>query len=227
MARLLASYGAVVGLHYKRNAEQAAALRAELASDGREAEAFQGDLLDAGGCQALMGAFLKRFGAIDVLINNAGAVIGPGELAELEETAWDQTFALNARAPFLLAQQAFARMKRQGGGKIINISSVAAKYGGSPTTLHYAAAKAALEAVTVGMANAGAPHHILVNAIRAGFIDTPVHRAMGRADTRERVQRIPRRRAGPPRDVARLALFLASEAGDYITGSILTVSGGD
>ncbi|MBI2104115.1 MAG: SDR family oxidoreductase [Candidatus Omnitrophica bacterium] len=227
MARLLASYGAAVGLHYKRNARQAAALRAELTRQGGEAETFQGDLLEARSCRALMGDFLKRFGAIDVLINNAGAVFGPAGLEELRAASWDRTFALNARAPFLLAQQAFARMKRQGGGKIINISSVAVKYGGSPTTLHYAAAKAALEAVTVGMATAGAPHHILVNAIRAGFIETSFHRAMGRTDTRSRVARIPLKRAGRPLDVARLVLFLASEAGDFITGSIVTVSGGD
>jgi NAD(P)-dependent dehydrogenase (short-subunit alcohol dehydrogenase family) len=145
----------------------------------------------------------------------------------LNETSWDRTFALNVKAPFFLAQQAFRQMQRDGGGKIINISSIAAKYGGSPSTTHYGAAKAALEAVTIGMARFGASHRILVNAIRAGFIETAFHRKIGRTNPAERLRLIPLKRAGQPIDVARLALFLVSEAGDYITGEVFTVSGGD
>ncbi len=135
--------------------------------------------------------------------------------------------ALNAKAPFFLARRAFGAMQRRGGGKIINISSIAARYGGSSRTMHYGAAKAALESLTVGLARAGAPYRILVNAVQAGFIRTPFHRAIKGKDLARRIRMIPLQRAGEPDDVARVALFLASSAGDFITGQIVTVSGGD
>jgi NAD(P)-dependent dehydrogenase (short-subunit alcohol dehydrogenase family) len=134
---------------------------------------------------------------------------------------------LNAQAPFFLAQGAFRFMKNNGGGKIINISSISAKYGGSDRTLHYGASKAALEAINRGLAKAGAPHNILVNAIRAGFIDTPMHKKLGRTNLEKRIHAIPLKKPGKAEDIARMALFLASEGGDFITGETFTVAGGD
>ena len=118
-------------------------------------------------------------------------------------------------------------MKDNGGGKIINISSISAKYGGSEKTLHYGASKAALEAINVGMAKAGAPYNILVNTVRGGFIDTPLHKKLGRTNLEKRIQAIPLKRAGKAEDMARMVLFLASEGGDFITGETFTVAGGD
>ena len=118
-------------------------------------------------------------------------------------------------------------MKDQGGGKIINISSISAKYGGSGQTLHYGAAKSALETVTLGLAKAGAKYNILVNTVRGGFIDTSMHKKLGRNNIEKRIEMIPLRRAGRPEDMARMVLFLASEAGDFITGETFTVAGGD
>jgi len=227
LVEVFAAQRARIGVHYKRHHREAAAARQAVVRAGGEAEVFQADLLDHAACRQLVRCFVKRFGGIDVLINNAGAIMGPREFSRLDESSWNRTLALNAKAPFFLSREAFARMKRQGGGKIINISSISVKYGGSSRTMHYGAAKAALEAITVGMARAGAPHGILVNAIRAGFIDTAFHRRMSRRDVAERIRLIPLRRAGRPADVARAALFLASEAGDFITGEILTVGGGD
>ncbi len=226
MVRLFAAEGARIGIHYCRNERQARALHCEVTRRDGEAVEFHGDLLDPQECLRLMEAFVKQFRGIDVLINNAGAVFGPRHFLELAETSWDRTLALNARAPFLLAREAFRHMRRRG-GKIINISSIGVKYGGSPQTLHYAAAKAAMEALTRGMARAGAPYRILVNTIRAGFIKTPFHDTMGRTNVSQRIQLIPLKRAGQPIDVAQLALFLVSEAGDYMTGEVFTVSGGD
>lgn len=227
LARLFAQHGAALGLHYYQSKREAQQLQEEIVHGGGQAECFQADLRDPSACRDLVQAFLARFQGLDVLINNAGAVIGAVHFSELDADSWDQTLALNARAPFFLAREAFAYMKTHRGGKIINISSVAAKYGGSATSLHYGAAKAALDAVTAGLARAGAPHNILVNSIRAGFIETAFHRKMGRTDVEARISLIPLKRAGQPLDVARVALFLASEAGDYITGETITVSGGD
>ena len=227
MARLFASFGAQIGIHYNQGDRQAHALRQHVLNQGGKAECFQENLLDAAAGQRLMESFVDRFGRIDILVNNAGAVLGARDFLTLDEESWDMSFALNAKVPFFIARGAFEDMKKKGGGKIINISSISAKYGGSSQTLHYGAAKAALEAVTVGLAREGAPHRILVNAIRAGFIDTPAHKNIQGRSIARRIQKIPLQKAGRPLDVARMALFLASEAGDFITGEILTVSGGD
>lgn len=227
IVRMFATKGAVVGIHYHKNQGQAELLAREVESSGSQSDFFQADLLSSNGAD-LVDAFVERFDGIDVLVNNAGAICGFEDFLELDETSWSETFQLNAQAPFFLAQSAFARMKKSSGGKIINISSIAAKYGGSTRSLHYGASKAALEAVTIGLARAGAPHNILVNAVRGGYIDTPAqHRLSSQKDLAERVKRIPLQRAGQPEDIASMVVFLASGAGDFITGEIMSVTGGD
>jgi len=227
IADLLGSYGAVVGVHYRNNKKGAMDIVNNIKKQGGKAEAFQGDLLLASVRANLVKSFIDVFGGIDVLVNNAGGVCGFKHFLELDEESWDNTLALNAKAPFFIAKDAFSVMKEQGGGKIINISSISAKYGGSSETLHYGAAKAALDSLTIGLARAGAQYNILVNSVRGGFVDTPFHKKIGRSNLEDRIKLIPLKRAGQPIDIARMVLFLASEAGDYITGEIFTVAGGD
>lgn len=227
IAELFASYGAFVGIHYRSSERQALGLKKQILKQGGKAEVFKADLLDRSCCEKLIPSFIKAFRGIDILINNAGGIYGFKDFLKLDEKSWDDTFTLNVKSAFFLARDAFRYMKKQRKGKIINISSVAAKYGGSLQSLHYGAAKAALEAVTIGLSRAGAQHNILVNAIRGGFIDTPFHKKIGRKNIAERVKLIPLARAGRPIDIARMALFLASNTGDYISGEILTVAGGD
>lgn len=228
-ASLFASYGAHVGIHYNKNKEKACQLQKKIVDTGGIAEVFEGDLLEESTRSDLIRSFIRIFGRIDVLINNAGGVIGNMPFLELDEMSWRDTMALNATAPFFLSRNAFLFMRDNGGGKIINISSISAKYGGSMNTMHYGAAKAALEALTKGFAKAGAPHNILVNCIRGGVIDTPFHSRIDRTSSamEKRISLIPLRRMGKPADIARLALFLASEEGDFITGEVFTVVGGD
>jgi len=227
IADLFGAYGASVGIHYRSNQKSAADIAGKINKQGGKAETFQGDLLEASARANLLKSFVAVFGGIDVLVNNAGGVYGAKHFLELDEESWDDTLALNAKAPFFLAKAAFALMKEQGGGRIINISSISAKYGGSPQTLHYGAAKAALDAITVGLARAGAQYNILVNSVRGGVVDTPFHQKIGRNNLDDRLKLIPLKRAGQPLDIARMVLFLASAAGDYITGEIFTVAGGD
>jgi len=227
IADLFGSYGAVVGVHYRGNEKGATDIVNNIKKQGGKAEAFQGDLLDASVGEKLIESFVSAFGRIDILVNNAGGVYGAEHFLEIDEEAWDNTFALNVKTPFFLAKKAFSFMTQQGGGKIINISSISAKYGGSPETLHYGAAKAALDSLTVGLARAGAQYNILVNSVRGGFVDTPFHKKIGRSNLEDRIKLIPLKRAGQPIDIARMVLFLASSAGDYITGEIFTVAGGD
>ena len=227
IADLLGSYGAFVGVHYRSNEKGAIDIVNNIKKQGGRAEAFQGDLLHASVRANLIKSFIDAFGSIDVLVNNAGGVYGFKHFLELDEESWDDTFALDAKVPFFLAKSAFSFMKEQGGGKIINISSISAKYGGSPQTLHYGAAKAALDSLTIGLARAGAQYNILVNSVRGGFVDTPFHKKIGRSNLEDRIKLIPLKRAGQPIDIARMVLFLASSAGDYITGEVFTIAGGD
>lgn len=228
IARLLGSYGARLGIHYSQNSDEAKALTQELRNT--EAEIFQSDLADREARKNLLPAFIQKFGGIDVLINNAGAVYDHAHFSELKEDSFQKTFALNVEAPFYLSGQAFEDMRTHGGGRIINISSVNVKYGGSPRSFHYVASKAALESLTVGFAREGAQYNILVNAIRCGVIDTPMRTKVAgysEEDFQKRINLIPLKRMGQPLDVAHMVLFLASECGDFITKEIFTVAGGD
>ena len=227
MAELFSSYGATVGIHYCRGYERAKKLRKMIKAKGGEVEIFKADLLKAKERAKLVSSFISVFKGIDILINNAGGIIGNKHFLNLDEKSWKETFSLNVEAPFFLARQAFIHMKKNKGGKIINISSIAAKYGGSTNSLHYGAAKGALESVTIGLSRAGAPYNILVNTIRGGFIDTPFHKKFKRPNIEARIKLIPLKRPGEPMDVSRMALFLASESGDFITGETFSVSGGD
>jgi|ETN01SMinimDraft_1059929.scaffolds.fasta_scaffold24731_1 3-oxoacyl-[acyl-carrier protein] reductase len=227
LIKMFAEKGAILGIHYYRNQKMAKSLSREIEANGGKSECFQADLL-SNSTPSLFHDFIESFGGIDVLVNNAGGILDFKEFLELDEFSWNKTHRLNTQAPFFLAQQAFANMKENGGGKIINVSSIAAKYGGSSKSLHYGAAKAALESVTVGLARAGAQYNILVNAVRGGFIDSPLQqRLIKEKDLKERIDLIPLKRAGKPEDIAGAVVYLASEAGDFITGEIMTVSGGD
>ena len=225
--QLFASYGAFVGIHYRNNKKKATSLRDCILKQGGKAEIFKGDLLDSSFRKKLIPSFVRVFKGLDILINNAGGIYGFKDFLKLDEKAWDDTFALNVKAAFFLAKDAFCYMKGHKGGRIINISSISAKYGGSSRSLHYGAAKAALESASRGLAHTGAQYNILVNSIRGGFIDTSFHKKICRKNISERIKLIPLKHAGEPIDIARMALFLASRAGNYITGETFTIAGGD
>ena len=226
-AKLLASRGARVAVHYHQHKEAARAVVESIQSSGGDAAMLCADLLDPQSWHALVMQTLQSLDGLDALVNNAGAIIESKAVLELDRNAWEQTFTLNVEAPFFISQQAFNYMQKSNGGKIINISSIGVKYGGSSTSLHYSAAKAALETVTLGLAKAGAPYNILVNAIRPGFIATPFHASTSPGAVERRIEKIPLQRAGDPLDIARMILFLLASSGDYITGQIFSVTGGD
>ena len=230
MAKLFASYGACVGLHYRSGKEEAIKLLKGIRESSGKAELFQGNLLEQNVRTNLVESFVKTFGRIDVLINNAGTTYGYKHFSELDEKSWDCTFGLNVKAPFFLSASAFQYMKETGGGRIINISSAAVKYGGGANNLHSVATKAALDCLTIGYAREGAKYNILVNSIRSGVIDTPMRtkiKGYTEEHFQKRVSLIPLKRIGQPIDIARMALFLASESGNFITAEIFTVAGGD
>lgn len=213
-ARALAAAGWRVAAHGFRSAAprlpQGVALRADLTRPGAPA--------------ALVRETVRRLGGLDLLVNNAGAVLGGTDFLAVTAREFEANLRLNLVVPFLLAREAFKHMAP--GGRIVNVSSIAAKFGGSPRSMAYGAAKAGVESLTVSLAREGAPRGILVNAVRPGVIDTPFHgkfrKAMG-----PRVAMIPLRRPGRPEDVARMILHLAGPGGDFITGQVLAVTGGE
>ena len=203
---------------------------AEVEAAGGKALAIQLDVRDGDAIANAVQQVVEQFGGIDVLVNNAGGISEYKHFVDLDVESWEQAFSLNVAAPFALSKSSWSYFVAQEGGKIINISSAAVRYGGSARGLHYVSAKAALEAMTVALAKEGASKNILVNAIRCGLIETDMHRRIeGYNEERykKRVEMVPLGRPGRPEEVAALVAHLASEDGAFITGQVLTIAGGD
>lgn len=211
-AKLFLKHGAYVGTHSN-------------SSD----TLLKGNLLKKEVRENLVASFIEVFGGIDILVNNAGACYEYKHFSEIDEKSWDTMFDLHAKAPFVLSKDAFAHMKEQNWGRIINISTAAVERTG-PNNMHYYASKAALDALTRGFAREGAKHNVLVNSIRCGVIDTPMRtKISGYSEEifQKRVSMIPMGSAGKPIDIARMILFLTGEGGNFITGQIYKISGGE
>jgi NAD(P)-dependent dehydrogenase (short-subunit alcohol dehydrogenase family) len=174
--------------------------------------------------EPLVEGIYRDFGRIDVLVNNAGISPLYGKLSDVTEELFDKVISVNLKGPFRLAALVGERMVADGGGSIINVSSTGAV---RPTRdiVPYAAAKAGVNAITVGLAHAFGPT-VRVNAVMPGPFLTTISRAWDMDLFAERARTFPLRRAGESDEIAGAALYLASDASTYTTGSILTVDGG-
>ena len=177
----------------------------------------------------LVQSSLDAFGRIDILVNNAGGNPVLSTIADLDDEAFDKVLEINLKAAFLMSKAAIPAMIRQGGGRIINISSVSGLRARNDKTGAYCISKAALNMMTQVMARELAPYHILVNAIAPGSIQTEFSRVNWENKDRrtKRISEIELKRFGNPEEVAGLALCLASAAGSFITGEIIRVDGGE
>ena len=221
----LLEQGASVGAHYRSNEEGARRLL-EIGNP-EQCQLFQADFSHSKEVLALWDRFIAWSDGVDVLVNCAGESAVSMPLDQLTEESWDQTFEVNVKAPFLLSRGALGLMSQQKSGRIVNVSSIGVKFGGGVNTVHYSASKAALEALTMSFAKAGAPYNVLVNAVRAGVTDTPLHAKIGRHDLSQRVSLIPLGRAAEPKEISEAILFLASDRSSYVTGTVMTVAGGE
>jgi dehydrogenase/reductase SDR family protein 4 len=178
--------------------------------------------------QMLVRKTLESFGRIDILMNNAGAnpVLSP--LADLGEEGFDKVLEVNLKGALLMSQAVARQMIQQGGGRIINMSSISGLRARADGTGAYCISKAALNMMTQVMARELAPHNILVNAIAPGSIKTEFSRVNWTDPERkaQRIREIELRRFGEPEEVVGIALFLASDAGSFVTGEIIRVDGG-
>ena len=209
------------------SAEAAAALATACHRADRPCRGLQLDIASPGAAATLFDA-AQALGPVDVLVNNAAVASRIGPLTALADDALQRMIDVNLAAPIRLAREAARRWSACGGrAHIVNISSVAARTGSPGEYVAYAATKAALDALTVGLARELAPAGIHVNAVAPGTTDTTFHARAGEPDRAARVAaRIPLGRPATPEDIANAVAWLVSPEASYVTGAVLRVDGG-
>jgi 3-oxoacyl-[acyl-carrier protein] reductase len=190
-----------------------------------EAVAISCDITKSVDVAEMVGQTYEKFGCIDILVNNAG-IIRRGTIETVTEEDWDQVIAVNLKGTFNCCKAVVEIMKRQGYGKIINISSIAGKLGDITSAPGYGPSKAGVDALTKTLARQLAPYGINVNAVSPHAIETEMSAQWSEERRKEIIASIPLGRLGKPEDVAEAALFLASDEASFITGEILDVNGG-
>jgi 3-oxoacyl-[acyl-carrier protein] reductase len=219
--------GAKVIVHYHSSENEAAEVVKTIVASGGSAVAVRADVTVPGDVQAMIDRVIRDYGALDILVNNAGSLLGRSNIEEMEESLWDAVIDLNIKSIFLCCRAVIPHMKIRGYGRIVNVTSVAARNGGANGATHYASAKAAVSCFTKGLAKELAGTGILVNAIAPGVISTPFHDRFTRPEIRQAMAAAtPLKREGLPEEVAGPVLFLASEYASFILGETLEVNGG-
>jgi NAD(P)-dependent dehydrogenase (short-subunit alcohol dehydrogenase family) len=230
IARGAARSGWRVVVNYAKAADAAEAVVREIESAGGSALALQGDVAREEDVLATFGEIDRRFGRIDGLVNNAGIVGKLGRLDQIETADLRRVFEVNTFGAFLCAREAVKRMSTRHGGKggaIVNMSSAAASIGSAGEFVHYAASKAALNAMTLGLAREVAREGIRVNAVEPGLVETDMHEAVGGSARTERLMvTIAIGRSASPEEIADPVLYLLSDAASYVTGAVLRAAGG-
>ena len=220
----LARRGARVVVNYRSGAEQAEAVRVEIEALGVPALAVGADVSQAAAVEQLFARIGETFGAVDVLVNNAG-ITRDNLMLRIDERDWDAVLDTNLKAAFLCTRMALRGMLRARWGRVVNVSSVIA-LGGNPGQANYAAAKAGLVALTRTLAREVGSRGITINAVAPGFVATDMTAGLPEPARKQLIERIALDRLGTPEDVAQAVAFLCSPAGSYITGHVLVVDGG-
>lgn len=229
-ARRAAAEGYALCLNFHQRQDAAQQLLEELKSTGAHAIAVAADVADEAQVARLFSTLDAEFGRLDVLVNNAGMLERQMRLDEMDAARLARVFAVNVTGSFFCAREAVRRMSsRHGGsgGAIVNVSSIAARLGAPNEYIDYAAAKGAIDSMTLGLAKEVAAEGIRVNAVRPGVIDTDIHASGGEPGRVARVSAsVPMGRGGRAEEVAEAILWLASEKASYTTGALVDISGG-
>lgn len=229
-ARLAAQRGYALGINYRQQRDAAEALVREIEDAGGRALALCADVGDEAQVLAMFEQLDQAFGRLDVLVNNAGMLERQMRLEDMDVARFERVMRANVTGSFLCAREAIKRMSTRHGGQggaIVNLSSIAARIGAPNEYIDYAAAKGAVDSMTLGLAKELASEGIRVNAVRPGVIRTEIHASGGEPDRVQRVsQSVPMGRGGETEEVANAILWLASEEASYTSGAFLDVAGG-
>ena len=229
IALAYAKKGAIVVFSYHQNTKGAEQTVAAIQALGEKAYAIKANMADKDSLQTLFQKTLSQLGGLDILVNNAGTLTRHPNFLDISPDDFEHIQAVYIRAPFILTQLAAIQMQVQKtGGSIINISSRSSTII-TPGLAHYECSKAALDALTRSSASALAPYNIRVNAIAPGLVATEINRAQRENDYsawEKRSAQIPLGKAGEPKDIATIAVLLASEKSSWMTGTIIPIDGG-
>jgi 3-oxoacyl-[acyl-carrier protein] reductase len=223
-----AETGATLALHYHRNEEGAKHTVGAVQTAGGTASLHQADLADPKSADAFVEAVLAEHGRIDVLVNNAGDLVKRSPVADVPDEEFHRILDVNLTSVFALSRRIVPVFRAQGGGAIVNVTSIAGRSGGAGGSVVYATSKGAVSTFTRGLAKELAPDGIRVNAISPGVIKTPFHdRHTGDEQMTAMIAGIPMGRTGTPHECVGTILFLASDRmASYVTGQIIEVNGG-
>ena len=225
-ARAFAAAGDRVAVHFGASADAAEAVLKSLPGSGHVLA--QAELADPAAIQAMVDEAAAALGGIDVLVNNAGDLVHRSPIADVPDEEFHRILDVNLTSVFALSRRIVPVFRAQGGGSIINVTSIAGRTGGAGGSVIYATSKGAVSTFTRGLAKELAPEGIRVNAIAPGVIKTPFHeRHTADAQMQAMLATIPMGRTGTPHECVGTILFLASERmSSYVTGQIIEINGG-
>jgi 3-oxoacyl-[acyl-carrier protein] reductase len=228
IAEALAQEGASVTVNYFRNEAGAREVARKIEAAGRSALVVRADVRRKAEVTRLFREHLERFGRLDILVNNAGDMGKRLPTVETSEDLWHDVIDLNLSSAFFCCQEAIGPMVARDWGRIINISSVGGRTGGGVGSIPYHSAKAGMMALTKGLAKELASHHVTVNTVAPGIIETAFHERHTRPELKAEWIRtlIPMQRSGIPAEIAKVVVFVASEDASYMTGATVDVNGG-
>ena len=225
-AKALAGAGADVAIHYGSSRNEAEETARAVEAQGRRAFLVQADFRDPTAAGKAVEAAVNALGApINILVNNAGSLIGRSAVEEMDAELWQEVIALNLSSVFFATKAALPHLGN--GARIVNVSSIAARHGGGPGAFAYAAAKGGVMTLTRGLAKELASRNIRVNAIAPGVIETPFHDKFSTPELLETFRKgIPLGRLGTSEECAGAVLYLVSPLASYVTGQSIDINGG-
>ena len=224
----LAKAGAArVVIHYNSYREGAEAVAEDASAAGAETLLIRADLSENAGIEQCVSSIREQAPRVDILVNNAGSLVRREPLLDPSPGTYDQVLNLNVKSVWLISQAIAPNMVARRSGVIVNVSSIAARTGGGPGATIYAAAKAAVSAMTRGMAKELAPHGVRVNAISPGTVDNYFHEQFSTRDVLDRVKSAtPLGRLATNEEMADVVLFLCTEPSRYVIGQTIELNGG-
>jgi 3-oxoacyl-[acyl-carrier protein] reductase len=227
-ARAFAGLGSKVVIHYNASRDKAEAVASDCNELGAQTALVGGDVTQGANVKRIVAEALAAFGRIDVLINNAGGLVGRTRIEDYTEEYLAKVVALNITHVALFMREVIPVMRRQKSGNVINVSSIAARHGGGGGAVVYAGAKGFVSTATRGWAKEVVGDGIRVNAVSPGVVTTPFHERYSTAEQLKAMQAtIPMNRLGTPEECAGTFVYLASDAmSGYVTGQVIEVNGG-